>query len=64
MRGGVDAWGRLRKKAEVERRQELTPEFMADVGWWRRFVNQERWRSGERLTAPFFQFVKQEPSRQ
>ena len=29
---------------------------MADVGWW-------RWRTGERLTAPFFRFVKGEPSR-
>ena len=27
--------GRLRKKAEAGRRLELTPEFMADVGWWR-----------------------------
>ena len=62
-RGGGDAWGRLRRKAEAERRLDLTPEFMADVGWWRWFVNQERPEAGERLTAPFFRFVKQEPSR-
>ena len=34
-RGGGDAWGRLRRKAEAESRLELALEFMADVGWWR-----------------------------
>ena len=63
LRGGGDAWGRLRKNAEAERTVALTREFMADVGWWRWFVHQERWKKGERLTAPFFRFVKQEPSR-
>ena len=33
-------------------------------GWWRWFVNQERWGTGERLTAPFFRLAEQEPSRQ
>ena len=63
-RGGRDAWGRLRKKTEAERRLELTPELMADVRWWRRFMNQEKWRTGERFIALFFRLVKQEPSRQ
>ena len=27
-----------------ERRLELTPEFTEDVGCWRWFVNQEKWR--------------------
>ena len=31
------------------------------MGWWRWFVNQERPEARERLTAPFFRFVKQEP---
>ena len=56
--------GRLRKKAQTKRRLELTPEFMADVVWWRWFVNQERLGTGEWLTAPFFRFVEQEPPRQ
>ena len=56
--------GRLRKKAEAGRRLELTPEFMADVGWWRWLVDQKRWKIGERQTVPFFRFVKQEPSKQ
>ena len=63
LRGGGDAWGRLRRNAEAERIVKITPEFMADVGWWRWFVQQERWKRGERLTAPFFRFVKQAPSR-
>lgn len=32
-RGVGGAWDRLRKEEEAERRQELTPEFMADEGW-------------------------------
>ena len=40
------------QEAEVER-LELTPEFMADMGWWRWIVNQDRWKAEERLIAPF-----------
>ena len=61
-RVGGDTWGRLRRKAETARRLELTPVFVADVGWWRLIVNQERPEAGERLTATFFRFVKREPS--
>lgn len=52
---GGGAWGRRRKKAEAERAVSLTPEQMANVGWWRRFLRGEH--AGEMFTA-FYGMVK------
>lgn len=63
LRGGGDEWGRHQRKEEAEGRLYLTPELMADVGWWRWFVNENRRKTGERLRVPFVLFGKQEPSK-
>ena len=41
----------------------LTAEYMADVGWWMRYVQQHNIMEGERMVAPFYRFVKQAPER-
>ena len=39
--GGGGVWGRHRTREEVKKVLRLTAEFMADVGWWRWYVQQE-----------------------
>ena len=62
-RAAGGAWGRYRKRTEARRGLRLPREFMADVRWWGWFLGRGRGYGGERITAPFFRFVKQRPSR-
>ena len=61
--GGRGSWGRHRKRAEATGVSRLTAHFMADVGWWRWYVQQKPIKEGERVAAPFYRFVKQAPER-
>ena len=61
--GKGEAWGAQRRAREKGRRLVLTPEFMADVGWWKWFLGREGGVRGERVTSPAFSFVEQLPTR-
>lgn len=40
-RAGGGVWGRYRKRAEANSVLRLTAKFIAEVGWWRSYVQQE-----------------------
>ena len=61
--GGGGGGGRLKNQEEARRGLRLSREFMADVGWWRWFLETAGGYGGESITAPSFSFVKQRPSR-
>ena len=58
--GGGGGRGRRRERGEANRVLRLTAEFMADVGWWKRYVEQQGVKKRDRVAAPFcIGFVKQ-----
>eukprot|EP00752_Nemacystus_decipiens_P007888 g7048.t1 len=59
--GSGEVWGAQRKAAEQKRRLKLTPEFMADVGWWRWYLGRAECKVGESITSPAFTFAEQKP---
>ena len=62
--GGGDAWGRERKKAQPKRVLRLDDEeFMADLGWWRWYMEREEKEVGGEIPAPSFSFAEQIASR-
>ena len=61
--GGGDAWGRERKRAQAKRVLTLDEEFMADVGWWRWYMEREEKEVGGEIAAPSFSFAQQIASR-
>lgn len=37
----------------------VTPEFMADIEWWRWYLTKGVRKRGEKMSAPFSRFVRQ-----
>ena len=58
---GQGGGGDIRKRRKRTDTLRLTAEFLADVGWWRWYVQLENIKEGERIAAPFYRFVKQTP---
>lgn len=60
--GGGESWGRFQKKKEKHRKLRLTPEFMAEVRWWRWYMGRRQHKKRELITSPAFNVVKQLPT--
>ena len=61
--GGAGGGGGRGEMAEANRVLRLMADFVANVGWWRWYVQQGNTKEGRRIAAPFYRSMKQTPEK-